>query len=232
MYQPLSTKTLASSRNAWIVILGVIGMAATVLSLSHGIHVNRVRTGSFMDMGTTQNNVLRSRRRSSLGMRGGGQVTSCLSGRMGDAFLLPDDEKTEPVPPPAKSATGVGFFKEMGRRANGILKFGTGTGINLTVKKEHNGMTLTTSAIRRFFKSPDEKADVVAVKGQGSKGKLGYWIGADSSFKLEGGVSVKKGLGEGKNVDLYLSSKLYKPQFLETEAVFTGKKIVRDATLS
>mmetsp|Transcript_21135 Transcript_21135/g.34077 ORF Transcript_21135/g.34077 Transcript_21135/m.34077 type:complete len:246 (-) Transcript_21135:501-1238(-) len=76
--------------------------------------------------------------------------------------------------------------------------------------------------VRSLF---DDKSDKMSVKGEAVQGKYGYWAGADSKMNIEGGLAAKNDFGDGKKLDLYISSKLLKPKTVEAEAVFSSGKL-------
>ncbi|GAB5372282.1 hypothetical protein AAMO2058_001651800 [Amorphochlora amoebiformis] len=148
-----------------------------------------------------------------LQLRGGGQLS----------LPEPEDAPVAPKPQPA-TAKAVGFFPEIGKVANSLLKFGgvDSSKMNVSVKTDQKGLKLTGLAMPAY----PQESSVLKVKGEGKKGQFGYWLGADlQKQKFEGGVGAKHSLGEGKTLDLYLTTVLPKPKSLEAEAKYTDSKL-------
>eukprot|EP00472_Partenskyella_glossopodia_P002404 CAMPEP_0197533176 /NCGR_PEP_ID=MMETSP1318-20131121/42519_1 /TAXON_ID=552666 /ORGANISM="Partenskyella glossopodia, Strain RCC365" /LENGTH=387 /DNA_ID=CAMNT_0043089981 /DNA_START=43 /DNA_END=1206 /DNA_ORIENTATION=+ len=155
------------------------------------------------------------------GLRGGGQVTACLNPRNAHG----QDDIEEEMKPAHEFNTGkIGFFSEIGKGANNLLKFASGSKVNLNLKTAQKGLTLSTSALRNLFTKSPASDDGLSLKGEGSSGSLGYWFGADNKNNLEGGLAYKATVpGDGK-LDTFLSLKLPKAESVEAETVYTSPK--------
>jgi len=218
----------ASACNSRFIIVAVLLSSALTLGFSwlqffeaQGGKLARAQAVTMDSEGSNQGNPKLSLPEATLQLRGGGQVTSCLGGNMGPNIVVPEPEEPKPEPP-KKSATSIGFFSDIGRKANGILKFGSESKIDVTVGTVQKGMRVTGSMMHSIL---DGKGDKVAIKGEGVKGKYGYWVGADTKQNIEGGLAVKNKLGDSKKLDLYLSTKL-PTKSLEAEGVYSSPKIV------
>eukprot|EP00466_Bigelowiella_natans_P006405 jgi/Bigna1/88096/estExt_fgenesh1_pg.C_280044 len=166
-------------------------------------------------------------------LRGGGQVTSCLGGGMGANVVVPELEEPKTSQIPKKAPTAVGFFADLGKRANALVKFGGDSKVDVTFGTVQKGVKVTGSMVRSLFddnppvpeKYREQKATRCPSTGEGVQGKYGYWAGADSKMNIEGGLAAKNDFGDGKKLDLYVSSKLLKPKTVEAEAVFSSGKL-------
>jgi len=146
-----------------------------------------------------------------------------MSGKTAAGMILEPVEP--PAPPPPPSAGKVGFFPEIGKLANGLVKFGVPSRVNLTLNaNSFKGLKVTGLAMKNPFAGPD--AETIKIKGEGSQGKIGYWVGANvAEKKLEGGIAAKTTIGEGKNLNMYLSGLVPNTKSLEAEAVYLSPKL-------